>query len=424
MNRSYTQVAMFWSYTNAVMDLEQAKGCYGVIISIAQIGAITGATLARHSSYFGIPQLILLGSVIVLSVSLLVKLYHIIYIHSGTSHHHRHQLQSHPSTESTEGVVPRVTAEWLPPHTAVSSYTWLYLHAFYQFISGFYEGLLLIWRHNYVIKLLLLSCLYEIVVTVLDFEFKLRSALQVAVQSDMTMDHNKTGTEDIFVSLMGQFGQLTNGISLIVSMFLFSFIVKTIGVRMTLMVFPSILFASVIFTNLTSSLTLLFIVVSVLKSLVFSLHEPLKELLYIPTSQPIKFKAKAWIDVFGSRLFKALGSLITYNSYGSVKTLKSISELPNIVLSIALLVVAYTVGVEFEKHIRRQHIIGSENEITDKKTSASSSSADSGTAGGLHQSPRVTAADARSGQSTPRVRFDAFVFEYALDEDDYDADTT
>ena len=31
-------VALFWSYTNSIMNLEQAKGAYGLIISIAQIG--------------------------------------------------------------------------------------------------------------------------------------------------------------------------------------------------------------------------------------------------------------------------------------------------------------------------------------------------------------------------------------------------
>ena len=42
-------VAMFWSYTNFIMDLEQAKGSYGLIISVAQLGAILGATLATVS---------------------------------------------------------------------------------------------------------------------------------------------------------------------------------------------------------------------------------------------------------------------------------------------------------------------------------------------------------------------------------------
>ena len=85
------------------------------------------------------------------------------------------------------------------------------------------------------------------------------------------------------------------------------------------------------------------------------------------------------------------------------------------------------VGVEFDRHIRRQHIVGSDSssDITDKKSASASSDGSGGRDSGLqNQSPRVTAAGSRSGQSTPRVRFDDFVFEYALNEDDYDADTT
>ena len=42
-------VALFWSFTNSIMDLEQAKGSYGLIISIAQIGAVMGSTLATNT---------------------------------------------------------------------------------------------------------------------------------------------------------------------------------------------------------------------------------------------------------------------------------------------------------------------------------------------------------------------------------------
>lgn len=55
----------------------------------------------------------------------------------------------------------------------------------------------------------------------------------------------------------------------------------------------------------------LFVLLSILKATTFSLNEPVKELLYMPTSEAIKFKAKAWIDVFGARCAKALGSYIT-----------------------------------------------------------------------------------------------------------------
>jgi len=58
-------VALFWSFTNSIMDLEQAKGAYGLIISIAQIGAIIGSTFATRASQFGIPQLFIVGKLFI-----------------------------------------------------------------------------------------------------------------------------------------------------------------------------------------------------------------------------------------------------------------------------------------------------------------------------------------------------------------------
>ena len=54
-------VSLFWSFTNSIMNLEQAKGAYGLIISIAQIGAILGSTFATRASTIGIPQLFIVG---------------------------------------------------------------------------------------------------------------------------------------------------------------------------------------------------------------------------------------------------------------------------------------------------------------------------------------------------------------------------
>ena len=41
---------------------------------------------------------------------------------------------------------------------------------------GFYEGLMLILQHRYILKLAGISCLYEVVVTVLDYQFKIAGA--------------------------------------------------------------------------------------------------------------------------------------------------------------------------------------------------------------------------------------------------------
>ena len=171
-------------------------------------------------------------------------------------------------------------------------------------------------------------------------------------------NNNIKGNEDQFANLMGHFGQLTNFISLLVSLFGFSVIVKRMGIKFSLLMFPSILVAAVVMTNLVSSLNFLFITVSLLKALIFSFNEPVKELLYINTSESIKYKAKAWIDVFGCRLAKAIGSFITYQSGGDLGVLRSVSELPCLILSIALLCVAYFIGREFDYNQKKGIIVG------------------------------------------------------------------
>ena len=44
-----------------------------------------------------------------------------------------------------------------------------------------------------------------------------------------------------------------------------------------------------------------------LKGIHYSFNTPAKEQLYIPTSKDSKYKAKSWIDMFGSRVSKSIG---------------------------------------------------------------------------------------------------------------------
>lgn len=145
---------------------------------------------------------------------------------------------------------------------------------------------------------------------------------------------------------------------MVMSLFGFSFFVNTFGVRNSLLIFPSMLLAAVVVANLVPSLWVLFFIVSALKASTYSLNEPIKELLYQPTSDPIKFKAKAWIDVFGSRLSKASGSFITYLAHGSVSRLQLVSELPSFAIAIMLLVFAWQVGTQFQYLVSTGLIVG------------------------------------------------------------------
>ena len=403
-------VALFWSFTNSVMDLEQAKGAYGLIISITQVGAIIGATVATQASTIGIPLLFLMSSVTIFAVSLLVKLYFIVYKDRPTMQDQAPRrlgpgaaaapppgLASRTISSDAAGGVELATTSYASlssrPNTLAPSdsdekaalraqgmvQVQLDLPGeaqlrpaprspkgqskggFLGVFSGFYEGLSLILKHRYVLLLLGVSCLYEVVITVLDYQFKILGA-EKSAHEVLGGVGGITGAGDRFANLLGHFGQLTNLLSFFISFFGFSFLVRLFGVRASLMIFPSFLFVAVLLTNFSPSLWVLFICVSVVKAIVFSLHDPVKELLYIPTSQSIKFKAKAWIDVGGSRLAKACGSFITSYAQGNAARLRAVAEIPCLTLSILILALAWGIGTEFQRLVDQRIVIGADDE--------------------------------------------------------------
>lgn len=248
------------------------------------------------------------------------------------------------------------------------------------------------------------SCLFEIVVTILDYQFKLLSsnsitakqlqmALLIASSSSTAtttttispssllssslasslssssssskinqyashIDSYTMNSSDSLVKLLGHFGQSTNILSFLLSFFGFSYLVHNFGVSRSLLIFPITLMISVILTNLIPSLPVLFIIVSVMKAMIFSLQDPIHELLYIPTSDAIKFKAKAWIDVFGSRVAKAIGSSICNLSKANIQSLHNIAEIPCILIAIFIIYITYQVGIEFEMLIISNQVVG------------------------------------------------------------------
>jgi AAA family ATP:ADP antiporter len=132
----------------------------------------------------------------------------------------------------------------------------------------------------------------------------------------------------------------------------------------------------------------LFFFVSVLKALSYALNEPCKEMLYIPTSPlircvsippilsnlfspeisfsplpapsplPCRFKAKAWIDVFGTRVCKAFGSVVTNMAKDNPDALVKIGSVPSWMVSVILLLISIYMGRAFEKLQATHEVVG------------------------------------------------------------------
>lgn len=82
--------------------------------------------------------------------------------------------------------------------------------------SGFYEGLFLIAKYSYVMHIMGVTCLYEIVLTVMDYEFKLLGADRTTTASSDSVFEEGSGDTNDFANLLGHFGYVAGTLSLLV----------------------------------------------------------------------------------------------------------------------------------------------------------------------------------------------------------------
>jgi hypothetical protein len=245
-------------------------------------------------------------------------------------------------------------------------------------------GVYMIYRHDYLQLVLAVSVLYEIALTCMHYEMNLlgldRFGVGGAGASGGKVDHdiesssayevNFEGSPDnrsdegiTYIQFMGWYGQTVNVLSLFLSFYAFPRLIKNYGLRTTIRIFPTVLllvtiFAFVLFPR---NLYFLFVSLSICKALTYSVHDPAEEVLYMPTSDDAKFRAKFWIDVVGQRIAKAIGSAIN-NYAGSVEEIVKYGSLPSIVSSLALWMVCYQVGIQFDKLIKNGEVVGSDEE--------------------------------------------------------------
>ncbi|NGX56276.1 MAG: ADP,ATP carrier protein 1 [Candidatus Anoxychlamydiales bacterium] len=160
---------------------------------------------------------------------------------------------------------------------------------------GFLEGLKLIIKHKYLLGIFFVNFIYEVVVTIFDFNFKLSAG---EVFSGVALSN--------YLSI---YGSSVNVVSLSCLLLGISNITRFLGVGAALFLMP-IIVGSALFGFLTlDSLTFLFALMVGSKAINYALNGPALKQLYVPTTQDVKFKSQAWIETFGSRSSKQFGSV-------------------------------------------------------------------------------------------------------------------
>ena len=83
--------------------------------------------------------------------------------------------------------------------------------------------------------------------------------------------------------------------------------------------------------------------------------------LYQPTSSAVRYKAKSWIDIFGARGSKALGSVVTNAFSDSATNLVANGSLVGMAVSSFLIWNARFMGKKFDEYTESGYIVGEDN---------------------------------------------------------------
>ena len=338
-------VSLFWSFANSNFNIETAKASYGLLVATAQVGSILGPTLVnRYAATIGVPKVYFCGAICMLLVQASMYLY----------------IQAYGSEELKKKVDAEADAN-APPKKKKDK-------------AGVLEGLHLFVKHNYVKGIFAISCLFMVEVTIVDYTMKVLARDHFAEEHpcergascwDPVADEPvglSTEATAAFTTFMGLFGQATNTLSFLMSLLGTAAVIRILGLRLTLLLFPSLCLAVIIMVRLYPSLYVVFAAMIILKANSYALNNPTKEMLYQPTAPNVKYKAKSWIDIFGARGSKAMGSVITNAFSDSAPHLIQNGSLVGMAVASFLIFNARFMGRKFDEYMESGYVVGGDND--------------------------------------------------------------
>jgi AAA family ATP:ADP antiporter len=139
--------------------------------------------------------------------------------------------------------------------------------------------------------------------------------------------------------------------------FMTSKIIKRYGIRFALLLYPLILFLLSLGIAIWPILAFAVTIKASDKSLSFSINQSARELLYIPVSPDIKYKAKIFIDMFLNRFADSLGALIlviVFFFYFSIQILIPIVSFVSVLFILGWVVLNLKVSKEYTNTVKQK----------------------------------------------------------------------
>jgi len=263
---STVMVVLFWAFLNDIVYADEAKRLYGIVGLGGVLGGWFGSGIvAALVKKVGQPPLLL---ACVGGASLIMLIAYLVGRIAET------REASAPATQESQ---PKAE---LPKKG-----------------NAAIEGAKLVFASKYLLAIAGIIGFYEIISSIMDFQWT--RSVETAIQ-------NGEVTGAYFSSVYF----VTNSIAVFVQFFLTSFVMRRFGVGIALLFLPvAALSSSTAF--LIFPLLMIGNALSVSdNALNYSINQSAKESLYVPTTPEIKYRAKAFIDMFVQRFAKAFAVAI------------------------------------------------------------------------------------------------------------------
>ncbi len=297
--------AVFWAFVASTTRTESAKRGYPLVFLAAQIGNFLGpAFVAAYSVALGNENIILFLTAILMIIPVIIEFY-------------MQVVPAHLHESDDSGMKKKKT--------------------------GAMEGLRLIVTKPFLIGVAVVSTIYEVVGTIIDYQFKVTA--------------NGVYVKEEYAAFMGIFAMCSATVGILFALGGTNFFIKNFGVRFSLLGYPGLLGIAVVLLWFKPSLSGFFLAMIAVKALSYALNNPVKELLYLPTSKDVKMKAKGFIDGFGSKGSKAIGSIITDQIGKDMAMLLGVGSLISLGIIAGWMLVALAVGTKYDSLVKNKEIL-------------------------------------------------------------------
>ncbi|HEX4335475.1 MAG TPA: Npt1/Npt2 family nucleotide transporter [Polyangiaceae bacterium] len=272
-------IAQFWAFANDLYREEQGKRLFPLIGVGQTLGAAAGSGIAvLLLEWLGVYQMLLVSAGLLVVSAGLTQLAH------GHELKRRSVPPPGPPAEQSGADAPAVAP------------------------SGAFQ---MVWRSEYLRAIAVFSVLFTFVNS--NGEYMLgrlmkEAATAAVARGAITPDAVKEYVGEAY----SRFYLFTNIATVVLQAFLVSRFVRRFGIRFAFLALPIIPFIDAVGVGLAPVLGILFVGKVFENSLDYSLNNTLRNMLWLPTTREMKYKAKQAIDTFFVRMGDVTSALFVY----------------------------------------------------------------------------------------------------------------